>query len=81
MSKSDVFHLGLTKTIYKGPSFAIVHGDPEACVEKDRRADEISRLKLWHLTAKFTSARGRLDGKAVIVLLYPVSAARLPLLR
>ncbi|VEB51886.1 uridine phosphorylase [Salmonella enterica subsp. enterica] len=38
MSKSDVFHLGLTKNDLQGAQLAIVPGDPER-VEKDRRAD------------------------------------------
>ncbi len=37
MSKSDVFHLGLTKNDLQGATLAIVHGDPS--VWKDRRAD------------------------------------------
>lgn len=28
MSKSDVFHLGLTKNDLQGATLAIVHGDP-----------------------------------------------------
>ncbi len=38
MSKSDVFHLGLTKSDLQGATLAIVPGDPER-VGKDRRAD------------------------------------------
>ena len=38
MSKSDVFHLGLTKNDLQGATLAIVPGDPGSC-GKDRRAD------------------------------------------
>lgn len=37
MSKSDVFHLGLTKNDLQGATLAIVPGDPDR--GKDRRAD------------------------------------------
>lgn len=48
MSKSDVFHLGLTKNDLQGATLAIVPGDPE-------RVEKIAALMdkpvNWHLTA------------------------------
>ena len=48
MSKSDVFHLGLTKNDLQGAQLAIVPGDPER-VEKIAALMD-SRLS-WHLIA------------------------------
>lgn len=76
MSKSDVFHLGLTKNDLQGATLAIVPGDPD-------RVEKIAALmdKPVKLTShrEFTTWRAELDGKPVIVC-STVSAARLPLL-
>lgn len=61
---ADVFHLGLTKADLQGATLAIVPGDPN-------RVEKIARLmdNPVHLASlrEFTSWRGELDGKAVIV--------------
>ncbi|QCJ68877.1 uridine phosphorylase [Providencia heimbachae] len=61
---SDVFHLGLKKSDLQGATVAIVPGDPN-------RVEKIARLmdNPVHLGSlrEFTSWRGELDGKAVIV--------------
>lgn len=61
---SDVFHLGLKKSDLQGATVAIVPGDP-------KRVEKIARLmdNPVHLASlrEFTSWRGELDGKAVIV--------------
>lgn len=61
---SDVFHLGLKKSELQGATVAIVPGDPN-------RVEKIARLmdNPVHLASlrEFTSWRGELDGKAVIV--------------
>ncbi|MGO2334242.1 uridine phosphorylase [Providencia sp.] len=61
---SDVFHLGLKKRDLQGATVAIVPGDPN-------RVEKIARLmdNPVHLASlrEFTSWRGELDGKAVIV--------------
>ncbi|MEX9611374.1 MULTISPECIES: uridine phosphorylase [Providencia] len=61
---SDVFHLGLKKSDLQGATVAIVPGDP-------KRVEKIARLmdNPAHLASlrEFTSWRGELDGKAVIV--------------
>lgn len=61
---SDVFHLGLKKSDLQGATVAIVPGDPN-------RVEKIARLmdNPVHLASlrEFTSWRGELDGKAVIV--------------
>lgn len=48
MSKSDVFHLGLTKNDLQGATLAIVPGDPDR-VEKI--AALMDKRLSWHLTA------------------------------
>lgn len=61
---SDVFHLGLKKSDLQGATLAIVPGDPN-------RVEKIARLmdNPVHLASlrEFTSWRGEVDGKAVIV--------------
>lgn len=61
---ADVFHLGLTKADLQGATLAIVPGDPN-------RVEKIARLmdNPVHLASlrEFTSWRGELDGKAVII--------------
>lgn len=61
---SDVFHLGLTKNDLQGATLAIVPGDP-------KRVEKIARLmdNPVHLASlrEYTSWRGEIDGKAVIV--------------
>ena len=61
---SDVFHLGLKKSDLQGATVTIVPGDPN-------RVEKIARLmdNPVHLASlrEFTSWRGELDGKAVIV--------------
>lgn len=76
MSKSDVFHLGLTKNDLQGAQLAIVPGDPERVEKIAALMDKPVKLASHR---EFTSWRAELDGKAVIVAL-PVSAARLLLL-
>lgn len=64
MAKSDVFHLGLTKSDLKGATLAIVPGDPE-------RVKKIAELmdNPVHLAShrEFTSWLGELDGKPVVI--------------
>lgn len=61
---SDVFHLGLKKSDLQGATLAIVPGDP-------KRVEKIARLmdNPVHLASlrEFTSWRGEVEGKAVIV--------------
>ncbi|WP_193015759.1 uridine phosphorylase [Proteus sp. FME41] len=61
---SDVFHLGLTKNDLQGATLAIVPGDP-------KRVEKIAKLmdNPVHLASlrEYTSWRGEIDGKAVIV--------------
>ncbi|EKT53071.1 uridine phosphorylase [Providencia sneebia DSM 19967] len=61
---SDVFHLGLKKSDLQGATVAIVPGDPN-------RVEKIARLmnNPVHLASlrEFTSWRGELDGKSVII--------------
>ncbi|MER1689598.1 uridine phosphorylase [Proteus mirabilis] len=61
---SDVFHLGLTKNDLQGATLAIVPGDP-------KRVEKIAKLmdNPAHLASlrEYTSWRGEIDGKAVIV--------------
>ena len=64
MSKSDVFHLGLTKNDLQGATLAIVPGDPER-VEKIAALMEKPVKLASH--REFTSWRAELDGKPVIV--------------
>lgn len=64
MATSAVFHLGLTTDDLQGATLAIVPGDPG-------RVETIARLmdKPAHLAShrEFTSWRGELEGRAVIV--------------
>ncbi|SQI28124.1 uridine phosphorylase [Salmonella enterica subsp. arizonae] len=76
MSRSDVFHLGLTKNDLQGAQLAIVPGDPERVEKIAALMDKPVKLASHR---EFTSWRAELDGKAVIVC-STVSAARLPLL-
>ncbi|SQB40849.1 uridine phosphorylase [Citrobacter koseri] len=64
MSKSDVFHLGLTKNDLQGATLAIVPGDPER-VEKIAALMEKPVKLASH--REFTTWRAELDGKAIIV--------------
>ncbi len=61
---SDVFHLGLNKNDLQGATLAIVPGDP-------KRVEKIAKLmdNPVHLASlrEYTSWRGEIDGKAVIV--------------
>ena len=61
---SDVFHLGLKKADLQGATLAIVPGDPE-------RVKRIAELldNPVHLAShrEFTTWRGEMDGKAVII--------------
>ncbi|QTR57606.1 uridine phosphorylase [Proteus mirabilis] len=61
---SNVFHLGLTKNDLQGATLAIVPGDP-------KRVEKIAKLmdNPVHLASlrEYTSWRGEIDGKAVIV--------------
>lgn len=61
---SDVFHLGLTKNDLQAATLAIVPGDP-------KRVEKIAKLmdNPVHLASlrEYTSWRGEIDGKAVIV--------------
>jgi len=70
MSKSDVFHLGLTKNDLQGATLAIVPGDPDRVEKIAALMDKPVKLASHR---EFTTWRAELDGK-------PVSAARLPLL-
>jgi uridine phosphorylase len=64
MSKSDVFHLGLTKNDLQGATLAIVPGDPERVEKIAALMDKPVKLASHR---EFTSWRAELDGKAVIV--------------
>lgn len=64
MSKSDVFHLGLTKNDLQGATLAIVPGDPER-VEKIARLMDNPVYLASH--REFTTWRAELDGKQVII--------------
>ncbi|GAA4894849.1 uridine phosphorylase [Ferrimonas pelagia] len=61
---SDVFHLGLTKTMLKGASIAIVPGDPERVKRIAALMDDPTPLAA---TREFTSYVGMLDGHAVVI--------------
>ncbi len=64
MSKSDVFHLGLTKNDLQGATLAIVPGDPERVEKIAALMDKPVKLASHR---EFTSWRAELDGKAVII--------------
>ena len=61
---SDVFHLGLTKTMLDGATLAIVPGDPER-VKKIAELMEGATFLASH--REYTSYLAYLDGKAVVV--------------
>ncbi|QIZ77796.1 uridine phosphorylase [Ferrimonas lipolytica] len=61
---SDVFHLGLTKTMLQGATVAIVPGDPERVERIASLMDEPTKLAA---TREFTSFLGKMDGKPVVV--------------
>ena len=61
MSKSDVFHLGLTKNDLQGATLAIVPGDPERVEKIAALMDKPVKLASHR---EFTSWRAELDGKA-----------------
>lgn len=64
MSKSDVFHLGLTKNDLQGATLAIVHGDPDRVEKIAALMDKPVKLASHR---EFTTWRAELDGKPVIV--------------
>nr|P52671.1 RecName: Full=Uridine phosphorylase; Short=UPase; Short=UrdPase [Klebsiella pneumoniae]pir/JC4327/ uridine phosphorylase (EC 2.4.2.3) - Klebsiella sp [Klebsiella sp.]CAA61137.1 uridine phosphorylase [Klebsiella sp.] len=64
MSKSDVFHLGLTKNDLQGATLAIVPGDPERVEKIAALMDKPVKLASHR---EFTSWRAELDGKSLIV--------------
>ena len=64
MSKSDVFHLGLTKNDLQGATLAIVPGDPDRVEKIAALMDKPVKLASHR---EFTSWRAELDGKPVIV--------------
>ncbi len=64
MSKSDVFHIGLTKKDLKGVEIAIVPGDIESVEKIEAVMDKWVKLVY---KCELTSWRGELDGKVVIV--------------
>ena len=76
MSKSDVFHLGLTKNDLQGATLAIVPGDPDRVEKIAALMDKPVKLASHR---EFTTWRAELDGNLLSSAL-PVSAARLPLL-
>ncbi len=64
MSKSDVFHLGLTKNDLQGATLAIVPGDPDRVEKIAALMDKPVKLASHR---EFTTRRAELDGKPVIV--------------
>ncbi len=76
MSKSDVFHLGLTKNDLQGAQLAIVPGDPERVEKIAALMDKPVKLASHR---EFTSGALSWMVKQLSFAL-PVSAARLPLL-
>lgn len=64
MSKSDVFHLGLTKNDLQGATLAIVPGDPDRVEKIAALMDKPVKLASHR---EFTIWRAELDGKPVIV--------------
>ncbi|MTD39142.1 uridine phosphorylase [Erwinia sp. CPCC 100877] len=64
MPKSDVFHLGLTKSDLKGATLAIVPGDPERVQKIAVLMENPVKLAAHR---EFTTWRAELGGKAVIV--------------
>lgn len=61
---SDVFHLGLTKKDLDGATVAIVPGDP---ARVERIAKKMENPQFLVATREFTSWRGYVNGKAIIV--------------
>ncbi|TNI12794.1 uridine phosphorylase [Aeromonas veronii] len=61
---SDVFHLGLKKADLQGATLAIVPGDPERV---KRIAELLDNPVLLASHREFTTWRGEMDGKAVII--------------
>ena len=64
MNESEVFHLGLNREMLKGAELAIVPGDPERVQRIAELMD--NPVKLASLR-EFTSWRGELNGKPVVV--------------
>ena len=67
MSKSDVFHLGLTKNDLQGATLAIVPGDPDRVEKIAALMDKPVKLASHR---EFTTWRAELDGKTCYRLLY-----------
>ncbi len=67
MSKSDVFHLGLTKNDLQGATLAIVPGDPERVEKIAALMDKPVKLAAHR---EFTTWRAELDGKSGDRLFY-----------
>ena len=67
MSKSDVFHLGLTKNDLQGATLAIVPGDPDRVEKIAALMDKPVKLASHR---EFTTWRAELDGKPGYRLLY-----------
>ena len=61
---SDVFHLGLTKTMLDGATLAIVPGDPERV---KRIAELMENATFLASHREYTSYLAYIDGKAVVV--------------
>ncbi|EOD55515.1 uridine phosphorylase [Aeromonas molluscorum] len=61
---SDVFHLGLKKADLQGATLAIVPGDPERV---KRIAELLDNPVFLASHREFTTWRGEMDGKAVII--------------
>lgn len=61
---SDVFHLGLTKTMLDGAKLAIVPGDPERV---KRIAELMDKPTFLASHREYTSYLGYLDGQAVVI--------------
>ncbi len=59
MSKSDVFHLGLTKNDLQGATLAIVPGDPDRVEKIAALMDKPVKLASHR---EFTTWRAELDG-------------------
>lgn len=64
MSKSEVFHLGLTEADLQGASLAIIPGDPERVKKIAMLMSNPVELAVHR---EFTSWRGELEGKSVVI--------------
>lgn len=64
MSNSEVFHLGLTRADLQGAELAIIPGDPERV---RRIAEQMDNPQQLASLREFTSWRGELEGKPVVV--------------